>query len=156
MFHYDFNSLWLRKPSKMDKNIPLPHELGSEWAQRTKQCRASKIETSEMSHSLLCLLVCLHRSLICLLQTARFAHALCCVHLLSRSLAHCGAHGKRFVSELSASISYNLGPQCAMKDIQSAVCNGVVAYIFEVSVVAIGRLFSQISDGDWVFWSSAS
>ena len=42
--------------------------------------------TEVLGHSLVCWLVCSHRSLLCLLQTARFARALRCAHSFTRSL----------------------------------------------------------------------
>ena len=39
-----------------------------------------------MGHSLACSLVCSHRSLVCLLRTARFAHAFHYTHSFARSL----------------------------------------------------------------------
>ena len=67
-----------------------------------------------LGHSLLHSLVRLHRSLVRLLRTARFARALRCAHSFARSLTHSGAHGKEvFVYEMNASISYHLKPLCS-------------------------------------------
>ena len=56
-----------------------------------------------LGHSLVRLLVRSHRSLIHLLRTARFAHALRCAHSFARSLAH-------FLT--NASTSYSFNPLC--------------------------------------------
>ena len=47
-----------------------------------------KLTYRVLGHSLLRLLVRLHRWLVCLLYTARFARALCCAHSFARSLTH--------------------------------------------------------------------
>ena len=46
----------------------------------------TRIETSGLGHSLVCSLIRSHRSLVCLLRTARFARALRCAHSFGRSL----------------------------------------------------------------------
>ena len=46
------------------------------------------IQTAVLGHSLVCLLVCLHCSLICLLHTACFACVQHSAHLIARSLTH--------------------------------------------------------------------
>ena len=55
---------------------------------RTVATMTMKSTRRALGHLLLHSLVCLHRSLICLLQTARFALALHCAHSFARSLTY--------------------------------------------------------------------
>ena len=67
---------------------------------------------------------CPHRSLICLLCTARFTHVICCTHSLTRSLTGSQAHGKKiFVFERNASISYWFKPLCSCMQWCSRGCS---------------------------------
>ena len=60
------------------------------------------------------LLVCLHRSLICLLHTACFPRALCCAHSFACSLAYSLAWKEIFVFlSMNVSISYPFNLKCA-------------------------------------------
>ena len=71
-----------------------------------------KSTSREVGQLLLSLLLLLHRSLICLLRTSRFARSRTPLRSFVCSLAHSGAYGKRHVYELNASISHAFGPQC--------------------------------------------
>ena len=61
---------------------------GERWGEVISHCgpEQPKIHTEELGHSLVRLLVCSHRSLVGLLQIARFARALRCAHWFARLL----------------------------------------------------------------------
>ena len=70
-----------------------------------------KLTRRALGHSLLRSLVGSHRSLICLLRTARFARASRRAHSLARLVNRLRTQGKGvYVYELNASISYSLKP----------------------------------------------
>ena len=60
-------------------------ENDAQWLRTAKN---RDVNTGPFAKPLASLFVCLHCSLICLLRTACFARALCCVHLYARLLAH--------------------------------------------------------------------
>ena len=65
---------------------------------------------AKLGHMLNCLLSSSHCSLICLLHTACFAHALCYYYLLARWLTH---WLPRFDVAINASVLCDFNPQCA-------------------------------------------
>ena len=72
------------------------------------------IETKVLGHSLVPSLICLHRSLICLLCPACFVCTLPCVHSYACSLTHHQACGKVNVSVLCCS-----EPKCTVSNFVS-------------------------------------
>ena len=84
-------------------------------SQRSVGRKSMNLKRRAMSHSLLRSLVLSHRSLIHLLRSARFAHALRFARIVrSLALTRSRAKGKEiYTNKLNAPISYSFNPYCS-------------------------------------------